>query len=56
MDVDALHIVIATGIVIAWLVIVFGWLCTCRHGEKSGSATDPRDLIDLPPSRKKPAA
>lgn len=56
MDVDALHIVIATAIVLAWLVILFGWLSTCGLGGKTGSPRNVRGPIETPPRKDKPAA
>jgi hypothetical protein len=56
MDVDALHILIATAIVLAWLVILFGWLSTCGLGEKPGNPRNVRRPIETPPSKDKSAA
>jgi hypothetical protein len=33
MKIDFLHIIFATTVLLLWLVIVVGWLVTCRHGE-----------------------
>jgi hypothetical protein len=37
MGIEALHIVIATGIALVWLGILFGWLCTWEHDKPDGS-------------------
>lgn len=34
MTIDLLHVVLATGVMLLWLVIVIGWLATCRHGDR----------------------
>jgi hypothetical protein len=56
MDVEALTIVIATGIAVAWLAIVFGWLCTCKQGDETGNNRNVDTLSETPASKDKPAA
>jgi hypothetical protein len=31
--IDFLHVLLATTVLLLWLVIVVGWLMTCGHGE-----------------------
>jgi hypothetical protein len=33
MMIDFMHILLATTVILLWLVIVVGWLVTCGHGE-----------------------
>jgi hypothetical protein len=35
MNLDLLHIVLATAMILLWLGIVIGWLMTCRQGGTS---------------------
>jgi hypothetical protein len=49
MMIDFMHILLATTVILLWLVIVAGWLVTCGHGEirailRSDQPHDPSPL------------
>jgi hypothetical protein len=45
MEMNVLHILLATSVVLLWLVVVLGWLMTCRHGETNSTPT----IVKVPP-------
>jgi hypothetical protein len=44
MTIEFLHTFVATGVLLLWLLIVFGWLATCRHGERSEPSREEESL------------
>jgi hypothetical protein len=56
MQIEVLHIPLATVIVLIWLGILVGWLATCGLGEKSGRHHQRLQHIEAPPTKNKPSA
>lgn len=53
MMIDFMHILLATTVILLWLVIVVGWLVTCGHGEIR--TTPGRGKVPQPPHGPSPS-